>query len=217
MNDDLNYLKRQHIVNYKNTALQKILNNNNSLFDEDIMSLLKKPPLESMDFIKTKLINITKRYKIIIDTSNYNDIDDKYREDLLDLCNKLKEVRLNYYNDIVNGFSFDNNNNEVIKILKKDTTDLNKNMRKYFKNGIIEAFDVNYGKNFDKLFVDEVDSNTKEEIYDKFVKYINSIFIKQLLESIDIKVLVKDTILINSFKEEADKYLYTLNNSHLFD
>ena len=55
MNDDLDYLKKQHIMNYKNTALQKILNNNNSLFDEDIMSLLKKPPLESMDLIKSKL------------------------------------------------------------------------------------------------------------------------------------------------------------------
>ena len=216
MNDDLKYLKKQHILNYKNNALQIILNNNNSLFDEDIMSLFKKPPLESMDLIKNKLISITKKYNIIINTDNYNDIDSKYRERLSELCNKIKKVRLDSYNDIVNSFNFDNNNNEVIKLLKKDTIVLDKEIRKEFKTGIVEAIDNSFLEKFDKLFVEEPDDKIRNEIIDKFDKFINK-YLKQLLENIDIKILVKDTILINSIKEEGDKYLYTLNNSHLFD
>ena len=42
------------------------------------------------------------------------------------LSNKNKELRFNVYSDIVNSFSFENYNNEVIKILKKDTTNLDK-------------------------------------------------------------------------------------------
>ena len=216
MNDDLKYLKRQHILNYKNNALQIILNNNNSLFDEDIMSLFKKPPLESMDLIKNKLIGITKKYNIIINTDNYNDIDSKYRERLSELWNKIKKVRLDSYNDIVNSFNFDNNNNEVIKKLKKDTIVLDKEIRKKFKTGIVEAIDNSFLEKFDKLFVDEPDDKIRNEIIDKFDKFINK-YLKQLLKNIDIKILVKDTILINNIKEEGDKYLYTLNNSHLFD
>ena len=41
--------------------------------------------------------------------------------------------------------------------------------------------------------------------------------LKQLLENIDIKILVKDTTLINSSKEQAERYLFTINNSRLFD
>ena len=216
MNDDLKNLKKQHILNYKNNASQMILNNNNSLFDEDIMSLLKKPPLESMDLIKSKLINITKKYKIIINTEGYDEIISKYRKFLLDLSNKIKKERLEFYNDIVNRFNFDNNNNEVIKILKKDTTDLDKEIRKKFKRGICEGLEKCILNNFENLFKEEIDDITYDEILEKFGKFLNNTYIKQLLENIDIKVLVKDTILINSIKEEGDKYLYTLNNSRLF-
>ena len=217
MNDDLKYLKRQHILNYKNSALQIILNNNNSLFDEDIMSLLKRPPLESMDLIKSKLINITKKFKIIINTESYDEIISNYREYLLELSNKIKEERLDFYNDIVYRFNLDNNNNEVIKILKKDTTNLDKEIRKKFKLGICEGLEKCILNNFESLFKEEIDDNTYDEILEKFGKFLNNNYIKQLLENIDIKILVKDTILINSIKEEGDKYLYTLNNSHLFD
>ena len=174
MNDDLKYLKKQHILNYKNNALQIILNNNNSLFDEDIMSLFKKPPLESMDLIKNKLISITKKYNIIINTDNYNDIDSKYRERLSELCNKIKKVRLDSYNDIVNSFNFDNNNNEVIKLLKKDTIVLDKEIRKEFKTGIVEAIDNSFLEKFDKLFVEEPNDKIMDDIIDKFEKFIST-------------------------------------------
>lgn len=215
MNEDLDYLKKQHIKNYKNMALQMILNNNNSLFDEDITSLIKKPPLDSMDLIKSKLISISKKEKIILNTDEYNKRIDNYREDMIKICNKNKEIRLKYYNDIVNSFNFNNNNKDVIKILKKDTNDLNKEIRRSFKDGIIKSINNNFDKDFNSLFND-IDNKNMDDVYKKVFKYLNSTYVKQLLENIDIKILVKDTILINSFKEEGEKYLYTLNNSRLF-
>lgn len=215
MNEDLDYLKKQHIKNYKNMALQMILNNNNSLFDEDITSLIKKPPLDSMDLIKSKLISISKKEKIILNTDEYNKRIDNYREDMIKICNKNKEIRLKYYNDIVNSFNFNNNNKDVIKILKKDTNDLNKEIRRSFKEGIIKSINNNFDKDFNSLFND-IDNKNMDDVYKKVFKYLNSTYVKQLLENIDIKILVKDTILINNFKEEGEKYLYTLNNSRLF-
>ena len=215
MNEDLDYLKKQHIKNYKNMALQMILNNNNSLFDEDITSLIKKPPLDAMDLIKSKLISISKKEKIILNTDEYNKRIDNYREDMIKICNKNKEIRLKYYNDIVNSFNFNNNNKDVIKILKKDTNDLNKEIRRSFKDGIIKSINNNFDKDFNSLFND-IDNKNMDDVYKKVFKYLNSTYVKQLLENIDIKILVKDTILINSFKEEGEKYLYTLNNSRLF-
>ena len=215
MNDDFNYLKKQHILNYKNMITQMILNNNNSLFDEDINSLLKEPPLESMDIIKNNLISIAKKNNTIIDSDIYNDVINKYRENLYKISNDNKQYRLNFYNDIVNCFNFDNNNNETIKVLKKDTNNLNKEIRKRFKDGIIDSIDKYFSNNIDKLFIGDIQNI--EDIKEKFLKFMNTKYINQLLENIDIKILVKDTILINNIKEEGEKYLYTLNNSHLFD
>ena len=82
---------------------------------------------------------------------------------------------------------------------------------------IIDSINKTILNKFDKLFMNEVDEKDFEEIEEKFSKFFNTTYLKQLLENIDIKILVKDTILINSIKEEGDKYLYTLNNSHLFD
>ena len=48
-------------------------------------------------------------------------------------------------------------------------------------------------------------------------KFINKTYLKQLLENVDIKILVKDATLINSIKEQTERYQFTLNNSHLFN
>ena len=96
-------------MNYKNTALQKILNNNNSLFDEDIMSLLKKPPLESMDVILSKALKIAKE--------KAKDVKAK-AEELVDLAvEKGTPVLKKTANDVLNS---------VIKVSKETQKKLSK-------------------------------------------------------------------------------------------
>ena len=48
-------------------------------------------------------------------------------------------------------------------------------------------------------------------------KWINGVYKNELLENVDIKILVKDTTLINSTKEQAERYLFTINNSRLLN
>ena len=72
--------KKQHIETYKNAVRENILNNTNVLVDEDIMSLLKKPPLDSMDFIKCKFLDLAKKNKIVLNTEELSKILDNYRK-----------------------------------------------------------------------------------------------------------------------------------------
>ena len=57
-------LKKQHFDSYKATLLTIIENNTNILVNEDIKSLIKKPPLDSMDVLKNKFLDLSKKNKI---------------------------------------------------------------------------------------------------------------------------------------------------------
>ena len=66
------------------------------------------------------------------------------------------------------------------------------------------------------MFLDDVDLDIRKKIISEVTKFVNGSYQRQLLESIDFKVLVKDTILINGTKEQNERYLFTLNNSRIF-
>ena len=61
MIDTLEEFKKQHFDNYKQAILEIIRNNTDVLVNEDIMSLLRKPPLDSMDSIKSKYLDLAKK------------------------------------------------------------------------------------------------------------------------------------------------------------
>ena len=64
--NELEKLMQQHVENYKKAVLEIVNNNTNSLIDNDIIFLIKKPPLDSMDQIKTKFLVLAKKEKIIL-------------------------------------------------------------------------------------------------------------------------------------------------------
>ena len=66
------------------------------------------------------------------------------------------------------------------------------------------------------MLLDDVDLDIRKKIISEVTKFVNGSYQRQLLESIDFKVLVKDTILINGTKEQNERYLFTLNNSRIF-
>ena len=107
-------IKDQHIVNYKNTIIEVIKNNTNSLVDDDIMSLIRKPPLDSMDLIQSKFLSMAKKNKIVLNSEELNEKIDKYRKDILKLSKELKEIRINELSDKVNAVKL--KDNEIIKI-----------------------------------------------------------------------------------------------------
>ena len=70
--------KQKHFENYKNAVLETLKNNTISLFDDDVLFLLKKPPLDSMDVIKSKFLDLAKKQKIILDDIKLNKIIDDF-------------------------------------------------------------------------------------------------------------------------------------------
>ena len=68
MINTLEEFKKQHLENYRQAIMEIIRNNTDVLVNEDIMSLLRKPPLDSMDLIKSKYLDLAKKNKVVLDT-----------------------------------------------------------------------------------------------------------------------------------------------------
>ncbi len=199
-------IKKQHIDNYKNGLLEIIENNTNALVKEDLKSIISKPPLDSMDQLKNKLINEAKKNDIVLDTQELNKVLDNYRKDLEKCIENIKEYRIKSLEKIINNCKFQNN--EIITLYKKDFIAMDKEIIKTLKTQLNESFEKVVIKNINKLF--------SIDIADELIKF-NDTYINQVLDNFDNKILIKDNILINSIKESNERYLFTLNNSRLLN
>ena len=117
-------IRNQHIVNYKNTIIEVIKNNTNSLVDDDIMSLIRKPPLDSMDLIQSKFLSMAKKNKIVLKSDELSKILNNYRHEIIGLSDNLKKIRVDELVKKVNSSKL--KDNEILKINKKDFTEINK-------------------------------------------------------------------------------------------
>ncbi len=216
MTNNIEDFKKTHLDNYRRALVDTLVNNTNALFDEDITSLLKKPPLDSMDVIKSRFLDLAKKNKIILKAEKLDNILDNYRSKCLEFCKTLKDIRINTLSKIINDFKLINNN-DTIKLMKKDFSSVNKIVKSEIKSFIKDTLNTEIFEKMDLLFDNDIDLTIKKRITTDVTKYINNNYLKQLLENIDFKILVKDTILTNSIKEQGERYLFTLENSRLFD
>lgn len=206
-------LKKQHFDNYKATLLTVIENNTNILVNEDIKSLIKKPPLDSMDVLKNKFLDLSKKNKIVLNTEELSKLLDNYREELNKSIELIRKERIDILNKKVNTFKY--KENEVLEFYKKDFLSLDKVLKKILKDNMVSSYESVF-KEINKIFDKDIDEDIKNKIIEDIDKFINKNYQKQIMDSFDIKVLVKDTILINSINESNERYLFTLNNSRLF-
>ena len=207
-------LKLHHIDSYKNTIIEMIKNNTNSLVDDDIMSLFRKPPLDSMDLIQSKFLSMAKKNKIILNSDELNKILNNYRSRVIEISSKIKKIRITDLSKKITSTKI--KDNETMKINKKDFTQINKDIKKLIKEQVSLSIEKEILKHIDSVFTKNIDSKTKDKIIKEMTKYLKKNYLSQLLENIDIKILVKDTTLMNNAKEQAEHYLFTLNNSRLF-
>lgn len=208
--------KKQHIETYKNAVRENILNNTNVLVDEDIMSLLKKPPLDSMDFIKSKFLDLAKKNKIVLNTEELSKILDNYRKYLLKSLPDIKKLRVDSLSEIISKVDF-SKDSDVIKVKRGDFNNINKDIKKSINTYLSDGLDKQILKNIKNVFKDDVEEVAKNKIITDITKYIKGAYHKQLIENLDMKILVKDTTLINTVKETTDRYLFTLSNSRLLN
>lgn len=208
--------RKQHIETYKKAVYENILNNTNVLVDEDIKALLKKPPLDSMDFIKGKFLDLAKRNKIILNTEELSKILDNYRKYLLKSLSEIKKIRSETLIEIINKVDF-SKENEVIKVKRGDFNNINKEIKKKINTYLSDGLEKHILKNVDSIFKEGTDDTLKNKIVVDITKYVKVSYHKQLIDNLDIKILVKDTTLINTVKETTDRYLFTLSNSRLLN
>ena len=216
MQEEKEKIKLQHIESYKKAIIETIKNNTNSLIDDDIMSLIKKPPLDSMDQIKSKFLDLAKKNKTIVNSEELDKMINNYRDELTKCCEDIKNIRITKLTTVVEDTKF-TKDKDVIKLNKSNFTSIDKEIRKILKEESTKLVEDKIISNIEKIFSQDTDLNIVKKVTNDSTKYLKNIYLKQLLESIDIKILVKDTTLINSSKEQAERYLFTINNSRLFD
>jgi len=207
-------LKKQHFNSYKETLLSIIENNTNILVNEDIKSLISKPPLDSMDVLKNKFLDLSKKNKIVLETSELSSLIDNYRKDLESCLEKIKDLREKELIKIVDKMEL--KDEDTICLYKKDFININKSIKKILKDQIILSYNKKILRNINKVFVN-TDNEIKDKIINEINKYMNGVYQKQIFDSLDIKILVKDTILLNTSRESGERYLFTLSNSRLLN
>lgn len=209
-------LKNKHLENYKLAVYEILKSNTKGLFEEDILSLLKKPPLDSMDIIKCKFLNVAKKYKTLIVTEELDRCLNLYRQDAIKIIYELEKERINFFEDKIMLFK-PNKEIDVIKFNKKDFNTLNRKIKNQLKKSLLDIVDKNIVKNVNKLFTENSASDGEQSFSREMVKFLKTTYIKQLLESVDFKIIVKDTTLINRVKEQGERYLFTKKNSYLLN
>lgn len=209
-------LKDKHLENYKLAVYEILKSNTKCLFEEDILSLLKKPPLDSMDIIKCKFLNVAKKYKTLIVTEELDRCLNLYRQNAIKIIYELEKERINFFEDKIMLFK-PNKEIDVIKFNKKDFNTLNKKIKNQLKKSLLDIIDKNIVKNVNKLFTESLVLDGEQSLSREMVKFLQTTYIKQLLESVDFKIIVKDTTLINRVKEQGERYLFTKKNSYLLN
>ena len=212
MEEQIEKLKTQHFKTYKSAIIETIKNNTNVLTDEDITSLLKKPPLDSMDMIKSRFLGLAKKNKIILNTESLDELLDQYRDSMLKCTKKIKKTRSDSLLEKVEEFK---DSESIIKLLKKDFNSVNKEIKKQFKE-TLDQCSKKFLSKIDTVFSDDIDESIKNRIVADITKFVNGAYQRQLIENVDIKILIKDTTLINLIKEQTERHLFTLSNSRLF-
>ena len=89
-------LLNQHLKIYLNSLEELIYNNTSSLINDDLLPLFMKPPLETMDTIKQKLLLLGKNYKLILNTHEVDKSIEKYRISMQKKIKTLEESRIKF-------------------------------------------------------------------------------------------------------------------------
>ena len=212
--EEYEYLEKQHINNYISAVNEIISNNTNALFDDDIKSLISKPPLDSMDVIKNKYLELAKKYKVTLNTKQTDSIIEEFRLSLIKKIDLLKNIRKETLSSEISDF-LPERDIEIIKISKKELNDINKKIYKEIKKIIKDLVAKYLTDDISKFYVALDNEIQKEKLQKEVDKFFGKIYQKQILEGIEFKTLVKDTTLINGVREQGERYIFTKTNSRI--
>ncbi len=202
---------KQHKEILMTAGLELATNNTNSLIEDDIINGVIEVPLEAMDTLKQRVLNIAKYNNLILNSDKFSEVLTNYKNDLKKELRNIFKRRIDIIKENYSKMD-DDKPLELVKNLKKDLVKFNKDAKKEEKQVLTVLVKENLVSNLD-LIVKDSNSTFKKDA----TKFLQTIYVKQILETIDMKILVKDTILLNSLKEQIERFVFTKENSHLFD
>lgn len=207
-------IQKQQLNNYIMAVKEIINNNTTALVEDDITSLISKPPLDSMDSIKNKYLEIAKKNKIILNMENTEKVINEFRNILIKNLDELKKYRVKTLVESIENFSPEQKL-ETIKISKKELNAINKKINSNVKKIISSNISNILVKNIDEMYIKFDTEGQKDKVSKEINKYFTKTYLSQLMENINIKILVKDTTLINGVREQGERYIFTQNNSRI--
>ena len=201
---------KQHKQILMTAGLELATNNTNSLIEDDIINGVIEVPLEAMDTVKQRVLNIAKHNNLILNSDKFNEVLTSYKGDLKKEFRNIFKRRIDIIKDNYSKMD-DDKPLELVKNLKKELVKFNKDAKKEEKQ-VLSLVKEKLVSNLD-LIVKDSNPNFKKDA----TKFLQTTYVKQILETVDMKILVKDTILLNSLKEQIERFVFTKENSHLFD
>ncbi len=202
---------KQHKQILMTAGLELATNNTNSLIENDIINGVIEVPLEAMDTVKQRVLNIAKHNNLILNSDKFNEVLISYKEELKKQFRNIFKKRIKLIEDNYSKFD-DDKPMDLVKNLKKELVKFNKEAKKEEKQVLTSLVKEKIISNLDLIVKDDNTTFKKDA-----TKFLQTIYVKQILETVDMKILVKDTILLNSLKEQIERFVFTMENSHLFD
>ena len=202
---------KQHKQILMTAGLELATNNTNSLIEDDIINGVIEVPLEAMDTVKQRVLNIAKHNNLILNSDKFNEVLISYKEELKKEFRNIFKKRIKLIEDNYSKFD-DDKPMDLVKNLKKELVKFNKEVKKEEKQVLTSLVKEKLVSNLDLIVKDDNTTFKKDA-----TKFLQTTYVKQILETVDMKILVKDTILLNSLKEQIERFVFTMENSHLFD
>ena len=202
---------KQHKEILMTAGVELATNNTNSLIEDDIINGVIEVPLEAMDTVKQRVLNIAKHNNLILNSDKFNEVLISYKEELKKEFRNIFKKRIKLIEDNYSKFD-DDKPMDLVKNLKKELVKFNKEAKKEEKQIITSLVKEKIISNLDLIVKDDNTTFKKDA-----TKFLQTTYVKQILETVDMKILVKDTILLNSLKEQIERFVFTMENSHLFD
>ena len=202
---------KQHKQILMTAGLELATNNTNSLIEDDIINGVIEVPLEAMDTVKQRVLNIAKHNNLILNSDKFNEVLISYKEELKKKFRNIFKKRIKLIEDNYSKFD-DDKPMDLVKNLKKELVKFNKEVKKEEKQVLTSLVKEKLVSNLDLIVKDDNTTFKKDA-----TKFLQTTYVKQILETVDMKILVKDTILLNSLKEQIERFIFTMENSHLFD
>ena len=202
---------KQHKQILMTAGLELATNNTNSLIEDDIINGVIEVPLEAMDTVKQRVLNIAKHNNLILNSDKFNEVLIGYKDELKKQFRNIFKKRIKLIEDNYSKFD-DDKPMDLVKNLKKDLVKFNKEVKKEEKQVLTSLVKEKLVSNLDLIVKDDNTTFKKDA-----TKFLQTTYVKQILETVDMKILVKDTILLNSLKEQIERFVFTMENSHLFD